>query len=103
MGCCIPTGWGSVTNRAKVQPNDKVVIFGLGGVSLNTLRACAMRQAYPVIAVDLEESKEDLAREFGATHFICNKNQDPVPIIQKITGDGADVVFEVIGDPGAMV
>jgi S-(hydroxymethyl)glutathione dehydrogenase / alcohol dehydrogenase len=103
MGCCIPTGWGSVTNCANVQPGDKAVVFGLGGVGLNTLRACAMRQAYPVIAVDLEESKEDLAKEFGATHFICNQNQDPVPIIKEITNGGADVVFEVIGDPGAIV
>jgi len=103
MGCCIPTGWGSVTNCAKVQPGDKAVIFGIGGVGLNTLRACAMRQAYPVIAVDLEESKEDLAKEFGATHFICNQKQDPVPIVQKITNGGADVVFEAIGDPGAIV
>ena len=79
MGCCIPTGWGSVTNSAKVQPGDKAVVFGLGGVGLNILRACVLRQAYPVIAVDLEESKEDLAKEFGATHFICNSKEDPYP------------------------
>jgi S-(hydroxymethyl)glutathione dehydrogenase/alcohol dehydrogenase len=103
MGCCVPTGWGSVTNCAQVQPGDKVVVFGLGGVGLNTIRACAMRQAYPVIAVDLEESKEGLAKEFGATHFICNKNQDPVPVVKELTGGGADAVFEVIGDPGAIV
>lgn len=103
MGCCIPTGWGSVTNSAKVQPGDKAVVFGLGGVGLNILRACVLRQAYPVIAVDLEESKEDLAKEFGATHFICNSKEDPVPRIQEITGGGADVAFEAIGDPGAII
>ncbi len=103
MGCCIPTGWGSVTNCAKVQPGDKVAVFGLGGVGLNILRASVMRQAYPVIAVDLERSKEDLAFEFGATHFICNQDEDPVPRIQEITGGGADVAFEAIGDPGAII
>jgi S-(hydroxymethyl)glutathione dehydrogenase/alcohol dehydrogenase len=103
MGCCIPTGWGTVTNCAKVLPGDKVAIYGLGGVGLNILRACALRHANPVIAVDLEEGKEGLAKEFGATHFICNQKEDPVPIIQELTGGGADFVFEAIGDPGAII
>jgi S-(hydroxymethyl)glutathione dehydrogenase/alcohol dehydrogenase len=103
MGCCIPTGWGSVTNCAKIQPGDKVVVYGLGGVGLNILRACVLRHAYPVIAVDIEESKEDLAMDFGASHFICNQKEDPVSRIQEITGGGADVAFEAIGDPGAII
>jgi len=103
MGCCIPTGWGTVTNCAKVQPGDRVAVWGLGGVGLNILRACVLRHAYPVIAVDLEESKEDLAREFGATHFICNQKEDPVPRIQSLTDGGVDFAFEAIGDPGAII
>lgn len=103
MGCCIPTGWGTVTNCAKVQPGDRVVVYGLGGVGLNILRACVLRHANPVIAVDLEESKEDLAKEFGATHFICNAKEDPVPKVQNLTGGGVDFAFEAIGDPGAIV
>jgi S-(hydroxymethyl)glutathione dehydrogenase/alcohol dehydrogenase len=104
MGCCIPTGWGSVTNCANVQPGDKVVVYGLGGVGLNVLRACVLRHANPIIAVDLEASKESLAKEFGATHFICNATDDPVEKIKEITnGEGADVAFEAIGDPGAIV
>jgi S-(hydroxymethyl)glutathione dehydrogenase/alcohol dehydrogenase len=113
MGCCVPTGWGSVTNTARVQPGDSVAVWGLGGVGLNVLRACVMQHAYPVIAVDLEESKGSLAREFGATHFICNSKEDPVPIIMKLTGGvqtpdgmwmggGVDHAFEAIGNPGAI-
>jgi len=103
MGCCIPTGWGAVTNSANIKAGDKVVVYGLGGVGLNILRASVLRHANPIIAVDIEASKEDLAKEFGATHFICNKDEDPVPEIQEITGGGADVAFEAIGDPGAIV
>jgi Zn-dependent alcohol dehydrogenase len=102
MGCCVPTGWGAVTNVGEVQPGDSVAIWGLGGVGLNILRACALRHANPIIAVDLEAGKETLAKEFGATHFICNKDEDPIPKIQEITGGGADVVFEAIGDSGAI-
>jgi S-(hydroxymethyl)glutathione dehydrogenase/alcohol dehydrogenase len=103
LSCCVPTGWGAVTNIANVKPGDSVVVYGLGGVGLNVLRAAAVRQAYPLIAIDLEEDKESLAYEFGATHFICNAKEDPVPRIQALTGKGARFVFEVIGDSGAVV
>jgi S-(hydroxymethyl)glutathione dehydrogenase/alcohol dehydrogenase len=103
MGCCIPTGWGSVTNCAKVKPGDRVAVYGLGGVGLNILRSCVLRHANPIIAVDIEESKRDLALEFGATDFICNAKEDPVPFIQRKTGGGVDFAFEAIGDPGAVV
>jgi S-(hydroxymethyl)glutathione dehydrogenase/alcohol dehydrogenase len=76
----------------------------MGGVGLNILRAAKLHWANPVIAVDIEPSKEAIAREFGATHFICNADNDPVPLIKELTGgSGADVIFEAIGDPGAIV
>jgi S-(hydroxymethyl)glutathione dehydrogenase/alcohol dehydrogenase len=114
MGCCVPTGWGSVFNTAKIKPGDSVVIYGLGGVGLNCLRAAVMQHANPVFAVDLEGSKKDLAMEFGATHFIDSSKEDPVPIILTMTGGvqveggmwmggGVDVAFEAIGDPGAII
>ncbi len=114
MGCCVPTGWGSVFNTAQIKPGDSVVIYGLGGVGLNILRAAVMQHANPVIAVDLEGSKKDLAMDFGATHFIDNSKDDPVPIILTMTGGvqmedgnwmggGVDVAFEAIGDPGAII
>ena len=102
MGCCVPTGWGAVTNTANVQFGESVVIYGLGGVGLNILRAAYIRRADPIIAVDIEGNRKELAMEFGATHFIDNSKEDPVPRIQEITdGLGADVVFEAIGDTGA--
>lgn len=103
LGCCVPTGWGTVTNIANVKPGDSVAIYGMGGIGLNVLRAAALSHAKPVIAVDLEESKADIAFEFGATNFICNAKEDPVPKIQELTGGGVDFAFEAIGDPGAIV
>lgn len=103
MACCVPTGWGSVANIANVKPGDSVVVYGLGGVGLNILRAAALRQANPVIAVDLEAQREAIAFEFGATHFIDSSKQDPVVQIKEIAGNGAAIVFEAIGDPGAII
>ena len=103
MSCCVPTGWGTATKLANVQPGDACAVWGLGGVGQNTLRAAKMRQAYPLIAVDLEEARREKAMKLGATHFINNSKEDPVPIIQQLTGGGVDIIFECSGDPGATV
>jgi S-(hydroxymethyl)glutathione dehydrogenase/alcohol dehydrogenase len=102
LSCCVPTGFGAVYNVAGVKPGDSVAIWGMGGVGLNVVRGAKLRSAYPIIGVDLEGSKEAIAREFGATHFINNSKEDPVPIIQELTGGGARYCFEAIGDPGAI-
>jgi Zn-dependent alcohol dehydrogenase len=101
MSCCIPTGWGSVTKAANVQPEDKVAIWGLGGVGQNVLRAAANRGASPLIVVDLEEARREKAFKLGATHFICNAKEDPIPQILELTGGGVDFAFETCGMTGA--
>lgn len=103
IGCCMPTGFGAVTNVAEVKPGDAVAIWGMGGVGLNVVQGAKLRGAYPIIAVDIEGSKESIAREFGATHFINSSKEDPVPKVMEISGGGVDYCFEVIGDPGAVV
>jgi Zn-dependent alcohol dehydrogenase len=103
LGCCLPTGFGAVYNAARVKPGESVAIWGMGGVGLNVVRGARLRSANPIIGVDLEASKEAIAREFGATHFIDNSKKDPVPIIQELTEGGANYCFEVIGDPGAVL
>jgi S-(hydroxymethyl)glutathione dehydrogenase/alcohol dehydrogenase len=102
MGCCMPTGYGAVFNTAQVKPGDTVAVWGVGGIGLNVIRGAYLRGADPIIAVDLEGDKEAIAREFGATHFIDNSKEDPVPLIQELTDGGVDFVFEATGDVGAI-
>jgi len=103
LGCCMPTGFGAVYNGAGVKPGESVAIWGLGGVGLNVVRGAKLRSAFPIIGIDLEASKEEIAREFGITHFIDSSKEDPVPIVKELTGGGANYTFEVIGDPGAIL
>jgi len=113
IGCCVPTGYGAVYNVAKVTPGHSVAVWGLGGVGLNVVRGAKLRGAFPIIGVDLEGSKEAIARECGVSHFINSSEEDPVQAVQILTGGeklgdgtieggGADFCFEVIGDPGAI-
>jgi S-(hydroxymethyl)glutathione dehydrogenase / alcohol dehydrogenase len=103
IACCMPTGFGAVNNVANVRPGDSVAIWGMGGVGLNVVRAAKLRGATPLIGVDIEGSKEKMAKEFGVTHFIDSSIEDPVPKIQELTGGGATFCFEVVGDPGALL
>lgn len=60
---------GAVTNTAKVQAGDNIVVFGLGGIGLNVLQAARMVGASKIIGVDINGDKEEWGRKFGITHF----------------------------------
>ena len=102
LSCCMPTGFGAVYNTANVKPGESVAVWGAGGVGMNAIQGAKLRGANPIIVVDLEDSKEALAREMGATHFINSSKEDPVPKVVEITGDGADVIFEATGEAGSI-
>ena len=101
LGCCVPTGFGSTINTVHVKPGDRVAVWGAGGIGLNVIHGAKLAGANPVIAVDIED-KEEIARIFGATHFINNSEEDPIPIVKDLTNGGVDYAFEASGDTGAI-
>ena len=103
LSCGVLTGFGAVVNRAQVKPLNSVVVMGSGGVGLNAIQGAALVGAYPVIAVDILDSKLEMARAFGATHTINSaKEKDPIKLVQQITsGRGADYVFVTVGSAAA--
>jgi Zn-dependent alcohol dehydrogenase len=103
FSCCQPTGYGAASNAANVKNGDPVAIWGIGGVGLSVVRGAKLRGANPIIAVDLEGSREAMAKQFGATHFINSSKDDPVPIINELTGGGVKYAFEASGSMGAFV
>jgi D-arabinose 1-dehydrogenase-like Zn-dependent alcohol dehydrogenase len=95
----ISTPYHAVKNRGRVRPGDKVVVIGCGGVGINTVQIAAATGA-TVLAVDIKDDKLEKARELGATEVINASGKEKLhkEIIKKF-GGGADVVFEVIGNP----
>ncbi|CAM5203910.1 S-(hydroxymethyl)glutathione dehydrogenase/class III alcohol dehydrogenase [Oligella ureolytica] len=67
LGCGITTGLGAVHNTAKVQEGDSVVVFGLGAIGLAVIQGARQAKAGRIIAIDLNSSKFELAKQFGAT------------------------------------
>lgn len=96
----LTTGFGIITNNAKVKLGESVVIFGCGGIGLGVVLAAALAGAHPVVAVDLFDHKLEKAREFGATHTINSRQGSPLEAIREIVGSGgADVVIDGTGSP----
>ena len=95
----ISTPYHAVKNRAQVKPGDTVVVFGCGGVGINAVQLAAAAGGY-VIAVDVNERKLAWATEFGAARTInATKVERVSKEVKKLTGGGADIAMEVIGNP----
>jgi len=98
LGCSVVTGTGAVRNVARVQPGASVAVLGCGGVGLQVIAAARRAGADPIVAVDRAREKLALARAQGATHVVdASAEEGPVAALRRITGDGVDYAFEVVG------
>lgn len=104
LGCGVTTGMGAVMNTAKVEEGATVAIFGLGGIGLSAVIGATMAKASRIIAIDINESKFELARKLGATDCINPKHFDkPIQeVIVEMTDGGVDYSFECIGNVNVM-
>jgi S-(hydroxymethyl)mycothiol dehydrogenase len=103
LGCGVMAGLGSAMFTGEVSLGDSVAVFGCGGVGCAAVAGSLLAGASMVIAVDLDASKLDLARQFGATHTVDASRENPVEMIRSLTdGNGADVCIEAVGNPTVM-
>jgi len=100
LGCGITTGIGAVLNTAKVEPGSTVAVFGLGGVGLSVIQGAVMAKAERILAIDINQDKEKMALQLGATDFVNPKDHDqPIQdVIVDMTNGGVDYSFEAIGN-----
>jgi S-(hydroxymethyl)glutathione dehydrogenase/alcohol dehydrogenase len=103
-GCGVTTGIGAVVNTAKVEPGANCVVFGLGGIGLNVIQGLRLVGANMIVGVDLNDSKKELATQFGMTHFVNPSavSGDLVGHLVELTKGGADYSFECIGNVNVM-
>lgn len=97
FGCAIPTGAGIVVNELQPRENASFAIFGLGGIGLSALMATQLFTPKTVIAIDINDEKLALARDFGATHTINSRNEDALAEILRITPGGVDYSVDASG------
>lgn len=85
-------------NVSKIQPGKSAVVIGVGMVGVFVVKMLQLAGANPIIVVDLDDEKLELAKEFGATHTFKSSDEE---LQNKIAGltklRGADFGFEVVG------
>ena len=100
IGCGVMAGLGAAMNTGGVGRGDSVAVFGCGGVGDAAIAGSRLAGAHTIIAVDIDDRKLDIARNFGATHTVNSTNEDPIEAIRGLTGgNGVDVAIEAVGLP----
>jgi len=97
------TGWFAA-DAANVKPGGTVVVVGDGAVGLLGVPSAKQMGAGRIIAMSRHETRQKLAREFGATDIVTERGDDGIARIKDLTkGIGADSVLECVGTPESMM
>jgi len=97
------TGWFAA-NAANVKPGSTVAVVGDGAVGLLGVLSARQMGAERIIAMSRHESRQKLAREFGATDIVSERGEKGVAHIKGLTrGVGADSVLECVGTQESMM
>uniref|UniRef100_A0A8C5MQK0 Enoyl reductase (ER) domain-containing protein n=1 Tax=Leptobrachium leishanense TaxID=445787 RepID=A0A8C5MQK0_9ANUR len=100
FGCGFSTGYGAAINTAKVEPGTTCAVFGLGGIGLSTVIGCKTAGAARIIAIDINSTKFNKAKAFGATDCInpLDHTKPIQEVIVDMTDGGVHYSFECIGE-----
>jgi threonine dehydrogenase-like Zn-dependent dehydrogenase len=97
------TGWFAA-DAANVKPGKTAVVVGDGAVGLLAVLSAKQMGAERIIAMSRHESRQRLAREFGATDIVTERGEEGVARIKELTnGIGADSVLECVGTQESML
>src|SRR4051812_9673926 len=97
------TGWfGAVA--AEAGPGKTVAVVGDGAVGLHAVLAAKQLGAERIIAMSRHDSRQRLAREYGATDIVEERGDAGVAAIKELTnGLGAHSVVEAVGTQESMM
>lgn len=102
LGCAVPTGLGAVFNTARPSPGQSLAVFGTGGIGLCAVAGAAIAGCTPVIAVDVNPDRLELARRMGATQTLDARRPDLAAELQRLCPGGVDFAVEATGRPAVM-
>jgi len=89
---------------AEAGPGRTVAVVGDGAVGLLAVLAAKQLGAERIIAMSRHASRQQLAREFGATDIVAERGDEGVARIKELTGGyGAHSVIEAVGTQESMM
>lgn len=90
-------------NRGEVRETDTVLLIGCGTIGIGAL-CSAVRKGATVIALDIDDTKLEVAKKFGAAYIINGKRENALNRIMELTrNEGVNVVIEAAGNPSTFV
>jgi threonine dehydrogenase-like Zn-dependent dehydrogenase len=96
------TGWFAA-DAASVKPGRTALVVGDGAVGLLAVLSAKQMGAERIIAMSRHPSRQKLAREFGATDIVAERDEEGVARVKELTkGVGADSVLECVGTQASM-
>ena len=103
IACGVITGVGATMNTTPVLAGTRVAVIGCGGVGLSVIQGAKIMHAKQIIAIDVNPTKLEWAKQYGATHTVDASKVDPVAEVRRLTEDGWDggveYAFEATGIP----
>jgi Zn-dependent alcohol dehydrogenase len=100
--CAVITGVGAVLNAVERPSGRPLAIFVAGGVGLAAVMGAALTGAHPVIVIDLDPVKLELAQRVGATHVVDARTENVVERVQELSGGGVPWMIDAVGRPETM-
>jgi aryl-alcohol dehydrogenase len=97
LGCGIQTGAGAVINSLSAKAGQSLVVIGGGAVGLSALLGGKIAGCSPLILIEPQQSRRDIAKELGADHVIDPNAGDIVEAVRAIVPAGADLVVDTSG------
>ena len=106
LACGVQTGAGTVMNTLEVAAGSSIAIFGCGCVGLSAIMAAKIVGAETIIAVDLNQSRLDMAQELGATATFNPANfadtDEFMATLADLVGSGLNYAIDTTGNPGVL-
>lgn len=108
LGCGITTGYGAAVITAGkngIEKGSNVAVFGAGCVGLSVIQGAVKNGAGKIIVVDVNDSKEEWSKKFGATDFVNPTKLSGQSIQEKLiemTDGGCDYTFDCTGNVNVM-
>ena len=108
LGCGITTGYGAAVitaGKGGIEKGANVAVFGAGCVGLSVIQGAVKNGAGKIIVADVNDSKEEWAKKFGATDFVNPTKIGSQSIQEKLiemTDGGCDYTFDCTGNVHVM-
>jgi len=97
LGCGVQTGAGAVMNVLRPNAGDSLLVIGAGGVGMSALMAAVAEGCFPVVVVEPNAARRELALDLGAAAAIDPINEDVTARILEVVREGVRWVVDTSG------